>query len=123
MPCAEKGGAITEYEEIWRKVEPNPKVGRAWILQSSMDGKCFMGRIGGCFIVLNEGKKGFGARREEWDGEGRRWGRKYGIGDLEGMPTFLGVRGLEFDGEEGWKVGGNVEVQGVGFVILALEEL
>ncbi|KFY70834.1 hypothetical protein V498_10185, partial [Pseudogymnoascus sp. VKM F-4517 (FW-2822)] len=34
MPCAHKGDAVTEYEEVWRKLDPVAGPKRAWIVQS-----------------------------------------------------------------------------------------
>jgi hypothetical protein len=122
MPCAEKNNEVTEYEEVWRPLSPTTGPKRAWILQSG-DGKIFLGRIGGSFMALSEGKAGFGARKEEWDSSEGKWSVKYEIGDVEGVSSFAGVGSEEFDGEKDWKEGENVVVLGKEYVVRALEAL
>ena len=122
MPYPERNNAVTEYEEVWRQLAPRAGVKRAWILQSA-DGNCFLGRIGGSFMALCEGKEEFGARREEWDVDARRWSVKYAIGGVEGVPSFAGVGSEEFEGERGWKEGENVKVLGKEYIVRALEAL
>ena len=115
---------MTEYEEIWRDVKPTMGGKKAWIIESVDERtKCFFGKIGGGLLAVSEGKKGYGARREEWDAEGKKWTAKYEVGDLEGVPSLVGVGEDEFDGESQWKVGEHVQVQGREFVVLAVEDL
>jgi hypothetical protein len=122
MPCPEKGGAVTEYEEVWRNLKPRAGVRWAWILQSA-DGKTFLGRIGGGYMALHEGEgKPFGARREEWD-VGKGWSVKYNIGEVDGVPSLAAVGREVFEGEETWRTGYNVEVLGQKYVVKAWEDL
>jgi hypothetical protein len=121
MPCAERGGAITEYEEVWRTLKPVPGPKRAWILQS-VDGKTFLGRIGGGFMALSERAGGFSARSEQWsDDDG--WRIKYAIGELKGVPSFASIDRRQITGEADWKTGGKAEVLGVKYIVRAFEEL
>lgn len=53
MPCANRANAVTEYEEVWRKLSPRPGPKLAWILQS-VEGKTFLGRIGGGYMALSQ---------------------------------------------------------------------
>lgn len=122
MPCPDRGGAVTKYEEVWRKLNPREGVKHAWILQS-MDDKTFLGRIGGGYMALRarEGRS-FGARREEWDvNDG--WSVKYKIGDVEGVPSLAAVEKQMFEGEEGWRTGHNVEVLGEQYMVRAWEDI
>ena len=113
---------MTEYEEVFRQLTPRPGVKRAWILQSD-DEKTFLGRIGGNFMALCEGKEGFCARSEEWDEGERQWRVKYAIGGLEGVASFADTHGVEFEGEGGWKEGQKVVVSGKQYVVRSLEAL
>jgi hypothetical protein len=124
MPNPDKRGQVTEYEEIWRDVKPRPGGKKAWIMESVDEGtKCFLGKIGGGFLAVSEGKKGYGARSEEWNADEKKWTIKYEIGDVEGVPSFVRTTEADFDGESSWKVGEKVEVQERKFVVLALETL
>lgn len=122
MPCPEKGGAVTEYEEVWRRLSPREGVKHAWILQS-VDEKTFLGRIGGGYMALREGEgRKFGARREEWD-VNHGWSVRYQIGEVEGVPSLAAVGKNLFEGEESWKVGDTVEISGKEYVVRAWEDL
>lgn len=122
MPCAERGNAVTEYEEVWRKLCPRPGPEHGWILQS-VAGKTFLGRIGGGYLALSkeEGRK-FGARSEEWDPE-NGWKVKYAIGDVESVPSFAGTGSELLDGEASWKIGERVVVFGKEYVVRAFEDV
>jgi hypothetical protein len=124
MPCAGKGNAITEYEEVWRKLTPRPGGSRqAWILQS-LEGKTFLGRIGGGYMALSEeaGRR-FGARSEEWS-VGGGWSVKYALGDVEGVPSLVDTGTNELlDGEGCWKIGETVVIFGKEYVVGALEDV
>lgn len=125
MPCPERGMEITEYEEVWREVPPVPGSKRAWILESIGEGrKVFLGRIGGGYMALGDGKgEAFGARREEWDKGAKRWEVKYKIGEVNGVPSIanLGIEG--FEGEADWKMGESVTVLGREYRVRAFELL
>jgi len=104
MPCAERGNAVTEYEEVWRKLCPSPGPEHGWILQS-VAGKTFLGRIGGGYLALSEEEgRRFGARSKEWDSK-NGWKVKYAIGVVEGVPSFAGTGSELLDGEASWKIG------------------
>jgi hypothetical protein len=124
MPCAEKGNAVMEYEEVWRKLAPRPGgPKRGWILQS-VEGKTFLGRIGGGYIALSEeaGRR-FGARSEEWSVEGG-WRVKYALGDVESVPSLADTGSNELlDGEGDWKIGETVVVFDKEYVVGALEDV
>lgn len=124
MPCAEKGGVVTDYEEIWRKLEPmagpdGTKI--AWILQS-VEGKTFLRRISGAYLALSQ-EEGhtFGARSEEWNA-GAGWCTKYAI-EAEGVPSFASFDNEHLEGEASWKLGETVEAFGTNYVVRALEVL
>jgi len=124
MANPDNGGKVTDYEEIWRDVKPKPGGKKAWIIESVDEGtKAFLGKIGGGLLAVTQGKKGYGARSEEWDAEGKKWTVKYEVGDVDGVPSFVGSSKAEFDREDGWNVGEKVEVKGREFVVLALEDL
>ena len=122
MPCPEKGGAVTDYEEVWRGLSPKKGSKHAWILQS-VDSKTFLGRIGGAYMALHEGQKGgFGARREEWD-VNQGWDVKYEIGEVEGVPSLAAHGKVVFDGEESWKIGHTVAISSDKYVVRAWEDI
>ncbi|KAG0646856.1 hypothetical protein D0Z07_6491 [Hyphodiscus hymeniophilus] len=122
MPCPERGGAATKYEEVWRNLNPREGVEHAWILQS-VDGNIFLGRIGGGYMALREGKReGFGARREEWD-IANGWNVKYEIGSVNGVPSFAAHGKIMFDKEESWKVGNIITISGNEYIVRAWEDM
>lgn len=125
MPCPERGMEVTEYEEVWREIPPVSGSKRAWILESVGEGrKVFLGRIGGGYMALGDGKdEAFAARREEWDERGERWEVKYKIGEVNGVPSIanLGIEG--FEGEADWKMGDMVTVLRSEYRVRAFELL
>lgn len=122
MPYAENGGVVTEYEEVFRELELLLGAKRAWIIQS-IDGKKFLGRVGGRYMALS-GKEGteFGARSEEWN-EDEGWKTKYAIGELSGVPSFASIGSGQVTGEESWKVGEKVKVLGDEYIVRGFEDL
>lgn len=131
MPCPERNGEVTDYEEVWRVVPPIPDLRGAWILESTLvdvekgDGrKTFLGRIGGGYMALSE-KKGtrFGVRSEIWNMYAKRWSTKYEIGDVKELPSLVGTKGEGFEGEEMWKEGDRVVVMGTEYIVRAIDEL
>ena len=125
MPCPERGMQITEYEEVWRQIPPVPGPKRAWILESVGEGrKVLLGRIGGGFMAIGD-KKGdtFGARREEWDEEWKRWTVKYRIGEVDDIPSIAGLGAEGLDGEADWKEGSTVLLLGREYLVRAFEGL
>ena len=125
MPCPERGMEITEYEEVWREIPPLSGSKRAWILESVGEGrKVFLGRIGGGYMALGDGKgEAFGARREEWNEGGKRWEVKYEIGEVDGVPSIANLGNEGFEGEELWKLGDTVTVLGREYRVRASELL
>lgn len=120
MPYAEKGNAVTQYEEVFRELMPFPGPKHAWILQS-MDGKTFLGRAAGRFMALSQNDGGgFSARSEEWN-EQEGWKTKYAIGNIDGVPSLAG--GPLIEGDWTWKVGAKVEIRGAGYVVRGCESL
>jgi hypothetical protein len=125
MPCPERGMAVTEYEEVWRQIPPIPGPKRAWILESTGDGrKTFLGRIGGGYVAL-DGKKGdsFGARSEVWDEKELRWKVKHAIGDVDDIPSLADLGTEGFDGETEWQMGITVVVMRREYLVRAFEIL
>ncbi len=113
---------MTDYEEVWRKLVPRPGPKRGWILQS-VEGKTFLGRVGGGYLALsNEQGHKFGARSEEWSPE-KGWRVKYAIGDVEGVPSFAGAGSELLEGEAAWKIGETVVAFGKDFVVRAFEDI
>jgi len=122
MPCAEKGDVVTKYEEVWRQLKPLPGPKHAWIIQS-VDGKTFLGRIGGGFMALSQKVVGkFSARSEEWN-EQEGWKTKYAIGEVGGVSSFASIGSGEIEGESSWKIGEKVEVQGGEYIVRSFEVL
>jgi hypothetical protein len=135
MPCPEKGMAVTQYEEVWRVLTPQPGPekgkGSAWILESAAAGetKTFLGRIGGSYMAMR-GKVGeawkegeFGARSEDWDEKDRKWKNKHVIGYIAGLPSPAELGTGLFDGEDKWKEGDKVEVLGQEYVVRAFDNV
>ena len=120
MPCPEKNDVVTVFEEVWRKVALLPGPKRAWIVQS-VDGKTFIGRIGGAYIALSEKGGEFVARREEWD-EQEGWRINYAIGNVEGLPSPASI-GDQFNGESSWKIGEKVVIVGSDYIVRGFEDL
>ena len=124
MACPARNGAMTPYEEVWRELSPLPGPSWGWILQSLGDeGKIFLARIGGGFLALCEGREGFGARREEWDSQGEgEWVEMCALGNMSALPSMRQL-GEMVNGEEGWRMGDVVTVEGREFVVRAHEML
>ncbi|PPR06379.1 hypothetical protein CVT26_004640 [Gymnopilus dilepis] len=124
MPCPERGGEITEYEEVWRVVEPLPGAKWAWILQSE-DGKSFLGRIGGTYIAMREGEEGkFAARREEWDDDEGFWMSFWELGEPKvqrELPSLLRPQKQFFVGEGSWRTGHTVQISNKFYTVKAFE--
>ncbi|KFY45415.1 hypothetical protein V495_02993 [Pseudogymnoascus sp. VKM F-4514 (FW-929)] len=126
MPCAHKNDVVTDYEEVWRKLDPVPGPKRAWIIQSvedSPNGGTFLGRVAGSFMALRQNEDlSFSVRSESLD-ENAQWNAIYAIGKVEGVPSFAGVGVSEFEGEEEWKEGNIVSVLDRKYVVRAFEDL
>lgn len=126
MPCAHKNDVVTDYEEVWRKLDPVPGPKRAWIIQSVENGPrggTFLGRVAGSFMALRQSDDlSFSVRSEGLD-ENAQWNVKYAVGQVEGVPSFAGVGISEFEGEEEWKEGNIVSVLGTKYVVRAFEDL
>jgi hypothetical protein len=121
MPSPDHNDAVTEFEEVWRRGVLVPGSECAWIIQS-VDGKTFLGRVGGSYLVLSEGKGGvFNARREEWD-EQDGWRINYAIGNVEGLPRLASI-GDQINSESSWSIGEKVVVLGNDYIVRAFEEL
>lgn len=123
MPCPEKGGVVTPYEEVWRKIRPSPGSDLSWILQSVEDQKTFLGRVGGGFIVLRQRDAGFGARSEQWNDDEGKWVQKYAIGELDDCPSMVDGERRTLEGEGGWKIGDTVDILGKKYEVKAYERL
>ncbi|KFZ03795.1 hypothetical protein V501_09305 [Pseudogymnoascus sp. VKM F-4519 (FW-2642)] len=126
MPCAHKNDAVTDYEEVWRKLDLVPGPKRAWIIQTVEDsshGGTFLGRVAGSFMALRQKDDlSFSVRSESLD-ENAQWNVIYAVGQVEGVPSFAGVGISEFEGEEEWKEGNIVSVLGTKYVVRAFEDL
>lgn len=126
MPCAHKNDVVTDYEEVWRKLDPVSGPKRAWIIQGVEDSpNCgtFLGRVAGSFMALRQSEDhSFSVRSESLD-ENAQWNVIYAIGQVEGVPSFAGVGVSEFEGEEEWKEGNIVSVLGKKYVVRAFEDL
>ncbi|KFY17892.1 hypothetical protein V492_00308 [Pseudogymnoascus sp. VKM F-4246] len=126
MPCAHKNDVVTDYEEVWRKLDPVPGPKRAWIIQSvenSPNGGTFLGRVAGSFMALRQSEDlSFSVRSEGLDGNSQ-WNVKYAVGQVEGLPSFAGIGISEFEGEGEWKEGNTVSVLGSKYVVRAFEDL
>jgi hypothetical protein len=126
MACPEKDNRITDYEEVWRDVEPTKCPGVepvAWVVQHYFK-KAFLARIGGGMIGVCHTPNGFGARREEWDTEKGYWKVVYEIGEHHELPSFSGLKlgaGVAKDEEE-WKVGEHREAWGWGPTVVGAFE-
>jgi len=93
----------------------------AWIIQS-VDGKTFLGRVGGSYLALSEEKRGvFKARREEWD-EQDGWKIIYAIGSAEGLPRLASI-GNQIKDEASWSIGERVVVLGSDYIVRGFEGL
>jgi hypothetical protein len=93
MPCPEKGGAVTAYEEIWHEF-PAPAEGTvSWIVRNDdpETGITFLGRLENAYLAFRKTLEGkFTALREAWDPKTGKWEVKYRIGDDE-VPTMKDV--------------------------------
>jgi hypothetical protein len=116
---------VTEYEEVWREIPPISGPNRAWILESTSEGRnTFLGRISGGYMALGDKKvSSFGARSEEWDEREGRWKVNYAIGDVDNIPSIADLGANGFSGEAEWQVGNTVIVMGGKYLVRAFESL
>ena len=100
MPCPEKGGVVTAYEEIWHEFPPPAEGTVSWIIRndSPVTGITFLGRLNDAYLAFRKTPKGdFTALREERDQMTRKWQVRYRIGDDE-VPMMKDVAKSDFDG-------------------------
>jgi hypothetical protein len=68
-------------------------------------------------LVVKKSGAGVSARREEWESV---WKEKYVVGEVAGaLPSIVDG----FAGEERWKVGDKVDVNGERYIVRAFENL
>jgi hypothetical protein len=121
MPSPDHNDVVTKFEEVWRRGVLLPGSEFAWIIQS-VDGKTFMGRVGGSYLALSEGNGDvFNARREEWD-EQEGWRINYAIGNVEGLPRLASISD-QIKSESSWSIGDKVVVLGNDYIVRGFEEL
>ncbi|CAG9954252.1 unnamed protein product [Clonostachys rosea f. rosea IK726] len=86
-PCPHKGGALTEYEEVWRDTTSRKEPGDlSWILQSA-DGTTFIGRVGTIYLAIRKSETGdFSARREDLSSSSQTWEVTFESGKVESLP-------------------------------------
>lgn len=122
------GGALTDYEEVWRDVT-NSLVSsheethhRAWILQSA-DGSTFLGMLAGLYLAIGLSEDGgFGARREERVGLGEGWKTIFQSTQSGQLQDATSISSGTLRQIEDSAVGETVEFGGMKYVIRALEE-
>ncbi|OAL30881.1 hypothetical protein AYO20_08574 [Fonsecaea nubica] len=122
---------MTPYEEVWRTLPATftYRFPSAWILRS-VDGKTFLGQLGGDFLALKGGNEGpagmtgFCARREAWDDTKGAWITKYETGDeqnLQYLPRLAqetqNRAGKEMEWVEGSKEGDTVDIFGAQYIM------
>lgn len=126
MACAERGGAVTAYEEVWRTL---PTEGaRAWILKAESEKAItFLGRVGSEFFAMVQAHGGgpLTVQREALevgeDGSKKAtWVVKYRSGDAP-LPSLAKLGLLEFPNEATWKEGDQVDVKGEVYIVCATE--
>ncbi len=128
---------ITPYEELWRTLSASftERFRFAWIIRS-VDGRTFLGRVGGDFLALKGGNEGpvgmagFCARRETWDDGKADWVTKYDAGDeqnLRDLPRMAKDSGdgaaKEVKWEESCKEGDVVDAFGAKYIVCAIERV
>ncbi|CAH0005078.1 unnamed protein product [Clonostachys byssicola] len=86
-PCPHKGGALTEYEEVWRDITSRKQPeDPSWILQSA-DGTTFIGRVGTIYLAIRKSETGnFSARREDLSSSNQTWEVTFESGKVELLP-------------------------------------
>lgn len=121
--CPTKNGALTSYEEIWRDITRAGPTTSSWILQS-IDGMAFLGAVGGTFLGMRRNSDGsFAVRREEWDSVHSSWSVKFEGRDSGSIPKVEAIlKELPTEGgAQNWEVDGKVSLEGVDYVIRAIE--
>ncbi|CAK7215193.1 hypothetical protein SCUCBS95973_002398 [Sporothrix curviconia] len=137
MPCPERGGAVTPYEEVWRTLSTGRE--RGWILQRD-DGDdaeatvtaaatakttAFLGRVGSEFFAMVQTRGGgpLSVQREALetvDGGKQNWVVKFRDGEAP-LPSLAAAGLLAFPGEASWTEGDEVDIQGALYTVRALE--
>jgi hypothetical protein len=125
---------LTEYEEVWRAV---PITSRetfqyAWILES-LDGKTFLGRVGGVFQAMmvdidDDGKQQhFSARRQLWKGDNEDWITKYEVGNPKYLKFLPSISNQNKDHDFKWEAASSeedvVDMNGSSYIIRAITKL
>ncbi|ERS98586.1 hypothetical protein HMPREF1624_05372 [Sporothrix schenckii ATCC 58251] len=148
MACAERGGAVTAYEEVWRTLPTDGA--RAWIVKREEDAVTmttsnitFLGRVGREYFAMVQARGGgpLTVQREtleaanDGDGDGRpegqegqqghdgkeRWVVKYRSGDAP-LPSLAANKLSAFPNEETWTEGDEVVVFGDVYTVCATEK-
>ncbi|KJR89237.1 uncharacterized protein SPSK_06573 [Sporothrix schenckii 1099-18] len=148
MACAERGGAVTAYEEVWRTLPTDGA--RAWIVKREEDAVTmttsnitFLGRVGREYFAMVQARGGgpLTVQREtleaanDGDGDGRpegqegqqghdgkeRWVVKYRSGDAP-LPSLAANKLSAFPNEETWTEGDEVDVFGDVYTVCATEK-
>ncbi|KAL1890442.1 hypothetical protein Sste5346_008270 [Sporothrix stenoceras] len=121
MACMEKGGAVTDYEEIWRAL---PTEGlRAWILKredAETNNITFLGRVGSEFFAMVQ-KRGGGpltVQREVLEED--KWVVKYQSGGAA-LPSLVNSGLSALTNEVTWKQGDEADVQGEKYTVCSTE--
>ncbi|KAH8897596.1 hypothetical protein GQ53DRAFT_837472 [Thozetella sp. PMI_491] len=127
MPCPERNNEITPYEEVWRALPLPAGLERGWVLQGKHgNATSFLGRVGGIFVAMRQRTDGsFAVSKEELVsdvGQPQQWVGQYRSGGHD-LPSLERLGVAEFDGESMWKIDDQVEIEGQGYIVRAIESL
>lgn len=112
-PCPHKGGAPTDYEEVWRDITSKSAPSEiSWILQSE-DGLIFIGKVGGIFLAIQKFPSGsFAARRENRDVSSAGWEVSFESGDVSRLPRAFQVVGVLEKDSQMWPENQEITING-----------
>ncbi|CAK7239652.1 MAG: hypothetical protein STHCBS139747_001086 [Sporothrix thermara] len=129
MACAERGGAVTPYEEVWRTLSTGSEPG--WILRRDCAAAktiTFLGRVGDEYFAMEQTAGGgpLSAQREALETGGddnngtAHWVVKFGDGEAV-LPSLARTGLATFPDEASWTEGSEVDIEGEKYTVCAVE--
>ncbi|KAH0432222.1 hypothetical protein CcaCcLH18_06577 [Colletotrichum camelliae] len=116
-PCPHKGGAPTDYEEMWRDITSKSSPSEtSWIIQSK-DGMIFIGKVGGIYLAIQKcAGRSFAARREDRHVSSASWEVSFESGDVSRLPRAFQVVEVLEKTSQTWAINQEITINGGDYV-------